>query len=55
MTETGVNGKGASHDGHDHEKGQRCGSPSPWMSFGLTAGLAAIIAAVAWLALAVLR
>ncbi len=53
--ETQMNGKDTPHDGHDHQPGEHCGSPSPWMSFGLTAGLAAIVGLVGWLAWTVLR
>lgn len=53
--ETQMNGKDTPHDGHDHQPGEHCGSPSPWMSFGLTAGLAAIMGLVGWLAWTVLR
>lgn len=33
---------------HDHGKEEVCGSPGPWFSFSLTAGLAAVVALVAY-------
>jgi hypothetical protein len=33
---------------HLHEAGERCSAPGPWFSFGLTCGLAVIVALLAY-------